>query len=318
MKNNMLNAVKTAKNQVKKVNEQVKKTSDKVNDTITNIGDVNDDGKLNLKDVTFVISSKKAENELKTLRPIFKDDISSTYSIINIVDEDKKRRESDICKGAVGYLTKLNQMDMINIYEENVEILNAQFKPKLSKGVYILNPYQDNFYIKHDEYFQFLKKACVGELEHIAHLLGAKYFKVTFAENTSNSTKSSGNVQVGAAKIAKGKNETSSSSFEYSNTEIAAELEFDGNEVPSVPELNYFEHDTDIEKLITMRTNPATENSIKSKNYVFSFNSLSDISESMATEVDVALKQYAANAKTSFSRSKKSAKNTVLEYIIKF
>lgn len=306
----------------KKTTNKIKSMTKKANDAITDMVDINGDGKFDKHDVSVILKTRKIESDLKTLRPIFKEQIIINYPIINIVNEDKKRLASEVCVGSVGYLTKLKQQDLLNVYEKHSDVVGVQFYPNLSTGVYILNPYTNNLYIKQDEYFNYLKKAHINELEHIAQQLGAKYFRVSYTEKTSSllelKRKASEQIKVSTDGKANMSAEASSESFGSTNTNIAAELEFEGNGVPTKPELIYFTNETDIEKLIFMRTNPKTENMIKSKKYSFNCNTLSGISESLCVDIDAALKMGGVSSSNNFSSKTKKEKSTALEYIINF
>lgn len=313
MKTKIMNAKKLTTSKIKDL-------AVKSNEAIADLVDVNGDGKIDKNDIGVIIEKKIKESDHKKFRPIFRDQVTTNPAIIKIVKEDKKRSENAICKGAVGYLKKLKYEDMLNIYDTHVDVIDAQFYPTLEKGVYLQNPYQHNLYIQQDEYFNYLKKACVNELEYIAQQLGAKYFKVSFSEQVSSQEQHKHQLGFGVPKGTKSQAayERTHDVSSTSNTQVAAELEFDGHSMPTRPELVYFRNESDIEKLVLMRTQPETENKIKSKKYIFNCNSLSGISDNLAADVDVALRCSVINSENAFSKSKTNQRSTVLEYSIEF
>lgn len=112
---------------VSDVGKNAKDLLGKSKDVAIHIADQNEDGKLDLKDVSIIAESvgntvkkgtqavkKTAEEkarilELKTLQPIFADTLKDTdffmSRFIRVTERDKKHAESDVCKGSIGFIS---------------------------------------------------------------------------------------------------------------------------------------------------------------------------------------------------------------------
>lgn len=120
----------------------------------------------------------RLELDLKTLKPVFADTLPFTAkdsqadaaqpSILSIVARDKKRSESEVCRGAVGYYQSAKGYELLNLYEDYALQSALVFYPAAAKGVFLADPYQTGVYIALDEYFDFIRKALVNELEVVA------------------------------------------------------------------------------------------------------------------------------------------------------
>ena len=168
----------------------------------TQILDQDGDGKLDARDVSIAAGKageavkktadavKKAANEktyeldLKILRPIFMDDLNDPEfewtKLIRITGRDKRRSESEACKGSIGYIQEEKGIRFINIYEDSRKNVGITYVPTLDAEYYYVDPSNNGTYIALDEYFSYLKTLRIGELQRIAQDLGAKYFRVTY------------------------------------------------------------------------------------------------------------------------------------------
>ena len=114
---------------------------EKAKDSIVKAVDQNDDGSVDLKDVSAIAEtignaakntaavikdsaeSKSREMELKALRPIFLEDLDSTdfllSKLIRVTDIDKRHAESDVCQGSIGYISEQKELRIVNIFRDS-------------------------------------------------------------------------------------------------------------------------------------------------------------------------------------------------------
>jgi hypothetical protein len=272
----------------------------------------------------------KLELERKTLQPVFLEELllpsRSTISLdeamqrlpkmIIVGEQDKKRKESPICIGSIGHMVKAKGMEVLNLYEEHVQKLGVEFFPTVAQTVYYKDPYQENFYIGLDDYFDFLQKARISELEMVAHKLGAKRMQISFKERKKQfvAGKAEAKAFIKGARVAATHEKELD---EYASIEIAADVRFSGHDTPEVPTLVYFRNVDDIEKLIKMRTDGAN-NRIEAKVYKIQCEMLSGIKKREAMQIDSALQYLKLSGTASISSEVQRESRTVLEYRIEF
>lgn len=263
----------------------------------------------------------KHELDLKLYNPVFEDELQA-YDfklpfIIRIVKYDK-RMENEACKGSIGFSDKIKQENILHIYEDFAEQLGITFYPCIKDTIFCANPYKENFYICLDDYFTYIRKAKVDELETIAHSLGAKYVKVSFKEKKKTFVSNNINAKAGYGKKVSIKAENNQVKDEYSGIEVAAEVEFNGNSEPVKPELVYFKNESDINALIKMRLDKENRNQIKSKTYVFSCHDNRGMQEKTAITIDAMLNKLGCAGNSSVVSEVQTECRTVLEYSIVF
>ncbi len=279
------------------------------------------------------IGEAQFEMDRKLLRPVFPDELHSLAtvasdittvgktriaSMIRIAERDKRRSESEACKGAVGYRMTVKGVELLNIYEDSAKQFGLWFHPNLSQTFYYSDHRQSNFYVSLDEYFAYLKNARVSELEMIAKDLGAKKIKIALKEKkktfVAKKTKAEAKVPVKAK--ASGSYEREDS--DYSSITIANETEFSGHDTPVMPDLVYFKNERDIQKLIEMRMDTSKQNEIKSKTYSLQYNKSAGIKEKEAAKIDAVLSQLKCSGTASVSSEAQYENRTILEYSIEF
>ena len=182
----------------KRAADFLNKTTNKVKTAL----DQNDDGELNLKDASIIAETlnasvkgtvavikdiaqtKNRELELKTLQPIFAENLDGADfllpKLVRITEMDKRRAESEVCKGSVGYFSKEKDLKVVNIFRDKIGTFGLTFYPDTDNDIYYVDPSDRDRYIAMDDYFSYLKTARVNELQKIAQDLGAKHFRVTF------------------------------------------------------------------------------------------------------------------------------------------
>ena len=265
------------------------------------------------------LDQMKFDSDKKRFCPIYKEEIMSQDFVlpvlVHVVDYDK-RKEIKACEGAVGFLTG-KDIKILNIYREFVELLGITFYPMLEETVYYVDPCYNNRYVKLNDYFAYLKKMRVDELTAVAQDLGAKHVEIVLKGNQKSAHNQNSTGSFGAFKIG-GEARTSKSKSEFTGIEVAAKVDFGGNEKPIEPQLVYFKNESDINALIKMRLNPNNQNKILSKTYSLQYGNSSGIKVSDAQKIDTALSQMNCAVSRSITSEAINENNTILEYSIIF
>ena len=268
------------------------------------------------------IDQMKYDNDKKRLCPIFENEINSPDFrlpyLIRIVNDDK-RRTNIACEGAIGFYTG-KDIKLFNIFREFVPMLNLNFYPILEEAVYYADPCHSNLYINLNDYFTYLKKVRVDELTQIAQNLGAKHVEIVLKESKSSASSQNANANMKFKKTVKVSAEASvsKSQNEFTNLEVAAKIDFSGNEKPTKPTPVYFKNESDINALIDMRMNPDNQNKILSKTYSIKYGNTSGIKVSDAEKIDASLANIGCSMSRSVTSEALSESNTILEYSITF
>ena len=261
------------------------------------------------------------DHERKTLQPIFVDDLNDAYfyytKLIRLTNMDKKRAESEVCQGSIGYWSVQKDLSVMHIYRDKIDAFGITLVPDAESEVYYVDPVDRDKYIAIEDYLDYLRTERVQELETVAKDLGAKYFKVTYkehrAEVTSNQASAKGVLGFGKAK------ETSSVEHvakvnEVSTIGIAAENRFKEGHAPVVPTLNYLKNDPVVQGLIDLRMN----SSLESRKYEISLSKTLGIKEADAVKIDGALKAMKMSSNISIANEVRNESRRFLEYEIEF
>lgn len=314
---------------IKDAKERASKLAENAGRTVVNALDRNDDGKLDLKDLSTIASSMeekrekdRIEKELNSLKPIFEETITSPEFIlpklIRVAEIDRKHSESPLCKNSVGFRSEHEDIQIITIYPEQAAHFGLEFYPNKDSEIYYVDPCNRDCYIALDEYFKYLRLAKVNELQMIAQSLGAKHFKVTYVEQNSADHSDNAEAKVKVKVPGKGdfvnEAEHSMNSREFRKVEVAAEMDCLGHE-PVEPTLVYLKSDPNIEAMVKMRM---SKNAPIHQKVSVSLMSASGIKVKDAAKIDDALQALHFNANVSIQRDAKSEDRTILEYEIDY
>ena len=315
----------------------------KAKKTIVNAVDQNDDGTLDMKDVSVVAgavgaAAKKASNaikesreqhqekrlqdkrekELDQLRPIFAEDLDGAEfympKLIRISLMDKRHSDSEVCKGSIGHRARHEELEIVNIYLEQVDQFGLTLFPDRDAEVYYVDPVDRDHYIALDDYFAFLKVARINELQRIAQELGAKHFKVTYKEQKKTFEAKSGKAIISGPNKIGADAEHDSASKEYTSVEIAAEMTCPGH-APMEPKLHYLRKESSIQTLIAMRM---SNNPMLHQKYTLQLSNSSGIRVSDAVKIDAALKSMKCSANAKVTSEAQSEAHRFFEYEIDF
>lgn len=323
-----------------KAEKNVKAIWDKTKDSVIKVADQNNDGNFDLDDVAVIaenigtvakntagtiranVEERNRELERKLLQPIFPEDLDKTdfflSKLIRITDIDKKRAESEVCKGSVGYITVQKDLTIVNIYKNKLHCFGLSLIPDAECELYYVDPSDRDKYIALDDYFSYLKIARVNELQKIAQDLGAKHFRVTYKEQktmfSSDSVKAKASTKAsGTTEAAEAEHALSSSSV--SAVEVAAEMDCPGHP-PINPTLHYLNREPSIEALISLRmdkNSPMTH-----QKYTLKLSNTSGIKEKDAVKIDAALKAMKISGNTTVMSEVRNESRRFFEYEIDF
>lgn len=322
----------------------------KAKKTIIEAVDQNEDGKLDLKDISIMMGSlgattkkkvtdlmdsakeseglwnekrnqQRLEAERNTLRPIFQEDIEKSDfvmpKLIRVTEMDKKRAQSEICRGSIGYESIFKEYRVINIFREHVGDFPLSFYPEKAEGAYYVDPVFSNRYIAMEEYFAFLKVARVNELQKIAQDLGAKHFRVIYKEQSKDAVTKKASTALSAKMVqgAAGGGGQRESAYEgASQVRIAAEMEFEGH-APVEPTLVYLKRETCIQMLISLRMG---SNSMKHQKYTLRLSNSSGIKVKDAIKIDGALNAMKCAGNVTVASEAQKEAERYFEYEIDF
>ena len=322
----------------------------KVKDTVIKAIDQNDDGELDLSDVSIIkdtisaaaqkavgtvkesakegseklgskLEEAKKNADYKSLHPVFEETLLeadfSMPKLIRIAEMDDKHAKSEACQGSIGHITECKDISVLTIYPEKVSCVDLKFYPDLNGDVYYVNPTDRDSYYSLDDYFSYLKQARIGELQKIAQDLGAKHFKVTYKEERQSfsKVKSAGKVNAkntGVQVNAEAEHNSDASAF--TNIAVVADMDFVGHE-PIEPEVKYFKNEPLIQNLIKMRLdrNPLTHQKLELK-----MSSSSSIKQRDAAKIDAALSTMKISGNANVSSEVQNEERRYLEYEIEF
>lgn len=319
-------------------NEDKKSFWRKAADSMVKAVDKNGDGAFDKEDVSAIAESignsakstyeavkmkaeaHRLEKERKQLAPIFTDDISDPDSffskLLRVTTIDKKRAESDVCRGSIGYLTEQKDFKIVNLYKDKLLESGLSFFPNAESELYYVDPIDKRRYIAFEQYFSYLKEVRVNELELIAQELGAKHFKVSFKGAKSSSEHYSANHSLKAAgKSGSAEAERELAAHEASTIEVAAESYFPGH-APVQPKLHYLQYESCIQTLISQRMH--TDSPILHKKYTIKLSNSSGIKEKDAVMITAALKGMNFSESTKIAKEIQNESTSIFEYEIDF
>ena len=301
------------------------------------IADQNADGKLDLKDVSVIAETvgntvkkgtkavrETAEEkarmlELKALHPIFPDFLTNENffmsKFIRVTERDKKYAESEVCKGAIGFISDQKGLRVVNIFRDSVDEFRLAFYPDTQNEFYYVDPSDSNSYIALNEYFSHLKLLRINELQKLAQDLGAKHFKVTYKEEKLSLTEKKANIEVNIKPVALGERKNSSTDRNFSTVEVAAEMTFPRHN-PTKPQLIYLHNDPSIKTLIEMRMNEKAP--LLHQKYMLKLSNSSGLRESEAMKIDAVLKGMKCAGNVTVVSEVQNEARRYLEYEIDF
>jgi len=254
---------------------------------------------------------------LKKHNPLFPekyhDESFHVPNIIVIVD-DARKRDIDVCEGAIGWLGKEKGVEILYLYDEAVSDSGLRFVPAATcGGVYHMDSFDRKTFVHADFYLANIQEECAAELEHIAWSLGAKrcFIEMIESEKKLEITKK----LAALTEKPHGINLTESAERSVSNQNAATLqrdgwIEFRGSDTPQQPTLKWFAHDSGILQLIAARcsgTNPVSSKMVRVKY---------SVSQTMSRE-DAGAIDCVMGAKGKASLEKKVARERESEWLFR-
>ena len=304
---------------------------------IAKVADQNDDEKFDMQDVSLVASKvgesvkngaaalkESAEErtralELKSLQPIFAEVLDERDFVlpkfIRVANRDKKRAESQVCKGSIGYYSDPKGLRLVNIFRDNLEMFNLVFFPDCNSEFYYVDPIDKNRYIALDDYFNYLKVERISELQRLAQSLGAKHFRVTYKEEKTSVAEKIIKANINVQGVAAGNGERNLSETKFDTIEIAADMECPGH-APNRPDLKYLQKDPAIRTLIDMRMDEHSP--LSHQKFMLKLSNSSGLKESDAVKIDAVLKSMRFTGNTSIVSEARNEARRYFEYEIDF
>ena len=309
----------------------------KAKDAVIRAADQTDDGKFDKEDISAIADSvgekvktgtqafmesageKTRQIELKWLQPIFTETLDNADFLmpkfIRLTERDKKRADSEVCQGSIGYFSDQKGLRIVNVFRDSAEAFALSFYPDNSSEFYYVDPSDRDRYIALDEYFSYLKVERINELQMIAKSLGAKHFKVTYKEEQTSFAEKTAKGTLKAGGNASADVHHAYSDKKYSTVEIAAELDCPGHE-PVKPQLKYMQRDPSIQTLVAMRMDKHAP--LSHQKFMLKLSNSSGIKESDAIKIDAVLKCMKLAGNTSDASEARNESRRYLEYEIDF
>lgn len=258
---------------------------------------------------------KSYEARIKKYNPLFPEkyqDVSFNLpNMIRIVD-DAVRKNIDVCEGAIGWLSKEKNMEVLHLYDEKIGFSGLTFLPTPAcDAVYYVDPHDRKTFINIDSYFSTMQQAKLAELQHIAHSLGAKKYWVEMIETTNDVSNSKVSVKAKAQGLTAGVDEQLNKSAS-TNSQAVASAEFIGVRKPIAPTLCWFANDNNMLNLINMRCSGNEDEGLASYNFELSNSSVRAMSSSTAVKIDAAIKGMGASTNFNSESVKESNRRLVL------
>ncbi len=292
------------------------------NSVIDGVKDAKDKATDFIKDSsTFVVdkaSQAKQDYDLRRFKPMTEEQlllfVEEMPDMVQITDYDK-RQDEEICRGAVAFNDGDKEIRAISILTKNADLLNASFYPSMQEGIYYRDPCTPNYYINLNDYFDYLKKARVHELNQIAQDLGAKHIKISLKAEKKVFVQKQAKAGIGAGKKAKEEFSKDYSNTQFDSIEVASEKDFKGHEAHK-PELNYFKNEPDILYLIASRLDE--NNPIKYDKATFKYINSSGIKKKDAIKIEGVLKKLKLSGNASITNEVENEERILFEYQIEY
>ena len=250
--------------------------------------------KSNAESIVEKVKNDSTERKLKKLNPISPEQYKSAdFHIPNmiIIVDDAVRRNEKLCEGAIGWLGKEKDIEILYLYDEAIEFSGINFIPSPNcDSIYYVDTFDRNKFIKIDCIFQKAHEERLAELEHIAYSLGAKRCTIEITEtnaDTSYSNKKAGVTESYKGIKSKESAEQTLKTTDSSNRSGISIIEFEGSNTPKKPTLKWFAHDNGINGLIEMRC--SGDNSVKTKSLELYGSSSATMSQKAAYAIDTAI-----------------------------
>lgn len=236
------------------------------------------------------------ERRMKKYNPLFIEKFQSEDFIFPkmiMLTDDLERRTIDVCEGAIGWTGNDSGMEVLYLYDKDVEMSGVQFVPDAKSGaIYYVDTYQTDRYVRIDCIFNKAHEEKIAELQHIAHCLGARKLLIEISESSveeqAEKKKFELKEKLGKMKVGSGESAKKETAFKETKQRTGrAEVEFAGSNEIVKPELKWFNNDENIKRLIEMRC--GDNNFIKKLSLELEGSASSTMSQETAYAIDNAI-----------------------------
>lgn len=268
------------------------------------------------------------QRRLKKYNPVFLEQYQAENfrmpKMIMVVS-DHERCDIDVCQGAIGWIDNQNEMEVLCLYEKDVEASEIYFEPRPKlNDIYYVDNFNTRCFNRTDYMFEKAHKEKIDELQHVAYCLGAKRCIIEIKESNKLTQISKkfgelkGNLKTnnseGSANAKLEQNSSYSNTVQRSGQIIA---EFKGNSTPTKPELKWFKDDANIVRLINIRLDG--NNSLEKQELRFSGAVHSMMNQATAVNIDATIKKIAgAKIKTNVERKAMNESRNEIIFKIEF
>ena len=279
------------------------------------------------KDIMEKAESEAYLRQMKKYNPLFPEDYrSNAFNLPNMIVsvDDAERKGIDVCKGAIGWLSTENGMEVLHLYDEWIEECGLNFIPNaVCDAVYYVDSFDRTRFVRVDCIFGKAQEEKLAELKYIANSLGAKRCSIEIEESSveidmaKKKLNFGNNINIKSKKIhSNEKAEQDISRKEASSRSGKIVAEFEGNANPIRPQLKWFMHDENIKHLIEIRCDGS--NPIKSEMFKLEGSASATMSQKTAISIDNAIGKLGSKAgKTMELQATKEGQSKLL-YCIEF
>lgn len=240
--------------------------------------------------------------------PVFPDEFwDPGYDLPNmvIIEDEDKRKDIDVCEGAIGWLTKAsNGVEILHLYHAFADESGLSFHPLVQMGaVYIRDPSGLDRFLDLESLYQVIQKEKMSELQHVAYCLGAKCCTLEMRETQVSDLKRAGQVKASAKKVGEGSGSGGVSADRSEQVSedrrMLFERRFSGSDEVSRPPLNWYKNDKEVNALIEMRCSDSPTNAIRDYVVNIDCRSSATLAQTRASEIDSALRGLKVSVGTS-------------------
>ncbi len=269
------------------------------------------------------IKEENIKSKQKKLNPLFPAEYSSAeFHIPNLVVivDDAVRRDNALCEGAVGWRSKVKEVEVLYLYDEFLPQSGLTFVPTATcDSAYYVDPHDRTRFIRVDCLFDRTQKEKLAELAHIAYCLGAKSYNVEMYEETSSKSSSLKSSKTddhaGMAKLNAKMEQTVKSSAESVSKSLASVV-FTESRTPVEPKLRWFVHDSYIREIIAQRCSGL--DTMRSVDIILSGKDYATMSANTSVKVDAAVSKIGLNANTNIEASSSEERKHQLLFHLEF
>ena len=252
-------------------------------------------------------------------REVFFSDSFDPPSVVRIVDDAEKRDDKDF-EGAVGWISKQNKMEVLNLFDTIADKCYLSFDPVPTIGsFYYVDPHFKNCFISFESLFSKIQKQKTAELDNIAYCLGAKRYEIEIIEEISENTRSKKKVDTGATVKVVDVDAGFENAKENDDKKVISchvTGEYKTKRKPQVPELLWFKNDNNINNLIKHIC--VDKSRIKSKKVEFEGAEYSTLNEETAARLDATVKKLGGKNKAQLQKQARKEMKSIICFYMEF